>query len=321
MDRLTITTHNDKEIKNKPKFAYVCLVMKGPRYVPGAIVTAASILKARIMSSGEVQPDLVCMVTSDVPVTDVVRLNKVFTHVVTVEYLRFKTLPLRNKKIMEIYGGWRDIAYTKMQCLSLPYDKIVFLDADLIVVKNMDSLFDAPTPAATFSLPCSQEFKKHRGIKSPYKDLKHLARVPPSQIAKGYDKFLCISTSMVLSPSKADLKEYIEMMEKKQPFFVGRCINGSDETSMTWFYDRVKQVPMYHIHQAFNSIPWKAHEWLPKSGKFSKQYVQHYVSKDKPWEMDRDTWPDLADWWKYADDAEKEYGLPGFTNKSRDVVL
>jgi lipopolysaccharide biosynthesis glycosyltransferase len=205
-----------------------------------------------------------------------------------------------NKKIEAIYGHWKNVSCTKFRCLELTqYDKIMFMDADLVVVKNIDSLFDLRTPAATFSLSCVAERRGHR-MHNPYHGVKHGGLIKKHQIKKGYDSFVGISTTMVLSPCADDFSDYTYMMESMQPFGVGKCVNGADEASIAYFYDAIRNKKWTHIHQAFNFIPWKL-QWLPKHGPFSTPYVNHYVSAVKPWEMKRGEWPDLDMWWAVAE--------------------
>jgi lipopolysaccharide biosynthesis glycosyltransferase len=287
-----------KKNESKKEYAYVCLVMKGDRYVPGAIVAAHSIRKSKTPH------DIICMVTNDVTADAVCNLRKVFDRVVNVDYIEFKTAPMRNTKIQALYGNWISQSYTKWNVLMMvSYKKILFMDCDLVVVKNMDHLFYLNAPAATFSMALNVKGNKRF---NPY-TTHHGEYVKRNEIAVGYDRFLCISTSMLLVPNIKHFKQYINMMKKLEPY-KARCINGSDESSIVWFYDRILKERWTHIHQAYNMIPWKKY-WLPKKGKFSKPFVQHYTGKDKPWELDAKKWSDLKIWNSFALDVEEHYGV------------
>ncbi|AAK70707.1 ORF47 P13 [Cydia pomonella granulovirus] len=114
--------------------AYVTLVMLGDGYVKGAVALAKSLLK-----SGTVH-DLVCMVTEDVTKTQ--DLKRVFTHVIAVPYVYFKCGKMLTERQQKLYGEWIDFSFTKWRCLELiMYDKCVYLDADQIVLRNIDHLF------------------------------------------------------------------------------------------------------------------------------------------------------------------------------------
>jgi lipopolysaccharide biosynthesis glycosyltransferase len=294
METISLVTYEDK----KPReHAYVCLVMKGDAYIPGAIVVAFSIKKTNTKN------DIVCMVTPDVSANGVKQLAVVFDIVVPVEYITADTKVLKNKKIESIYGSWKSVAYTKWNILNMTqYKKVMFMDADLIVVENIDSLFELQTPAGTFSLSQANPFTK-KGVYNPYKNVVHGHSVDRKEIRDGFETFLCIGTSLVITPNSSHFEQYNNMVQSMAPFGFERCINGPDEQSIVWFYHNVLNVQWTHISQAYNMIPWKQKIWMPKLD--DKVYVLHYVSKEKPWQLERDKWDDLALWWKYADDVEK----------------
>jgi lipopolysaccharide biosynthesis glycosyltransferase len=289
------------------EYAYVCLVMKGDTYVPGAIVVAHSIRKTKTKN------DIVCMITHDVSAKCVKQLNIVFDSVIQVEYITADTKTLRNKKIESIYGSWKSVAYTKWNLLNMTqYKKVMFMDADLVIIENIDSLFELQTPAGTFSLSQAKPFTK-KGIYNPYKSIRHGHIVNKKEIEKGFNTFLCIGTTLILTPDAEHFKKYIKMVQSMEPFGFEHCINGPDEQSIVWFYYKILDMPWIHISQAYNMIPWKQSIWMPQ-GLNDKVYVLHYVSKEKPWQIDRDVWEDLSLWWKYADSVEKYYvELIGFT--------
>nr|AUF82009.1 p13 [Cryptophlebia leucotreta granulovirus] len=115
------------------KCAYVTLVMLGNGYVKGAVALAKSLLK-----SGTVH-DIVCLVTDDV--TKIQDLKKVFTHVFVVSYLYFDCGKMLTERQRQLYSKWINFSFTKWRCLELTmYDKCIYLDADQIVLRNIDHL-------------------------------------------------------------------------------------------------------------------------------------------------------------------------------------
>ncbi len=74
--------------------AYVWLVMRGDRFVPGALISAWSVKK-----SGSTK-DLVCMITEDVSETARLQLATVFTRVIIVPYIQTECLPMNKKFIL-----------------------------------------------------------------------------------------------------------------------------------------------------------------------------------------------------------------------------
>lgn len=300
------------EAKNEPrvkKNAIITLVMKGDRYVAGALVFGHSVRNT------ETKCDIVCMVTPDVSDHALQQLSIVFDHVKIVDYIRAETQRLRNRKIEGLYGSWKSIAYTKWNVLQFTeYNKVLFMDSDLIVVKNIDHLFNLRAPAATFSISQIYPYAK-RGIRNPYMGNIHGRTVKPQTIDKGFrESFVCIGTTVLLEPDMDIFDTYIRMLRRMEPFGIGRCINGSDEQSITWLYHSVLKERWTHIHQAYNMIPWKQSIWLAGCrAPFDEPFVWHYVCKDKPWEQPKNAWEDLAAWWSVADSLVCTYPeLAGF---------
>lgn len=287
--------------KKTSEFAYVCLVMKGDLYVPGAIVAAHSIRETGT------KYDIVCMVTPDVSPEGVKKLHAVFDYVHQVDYIERKTKHLRSKKIENRYGYWKSVSYTKARMLQLTqYKKTMFMDSDLVVVENIDTLFELPTPAGTFSLSQAKPFKT-KGLYNPFAKYGHAQTISPNDVKKGFKTFVCIGTSLVLEPSEEHFQQYLKMLTVMEPFGFDKCVNGPDEQSIVWFYHTVLGAKWTHIHQAYNMIPWKEKTWMVSKGQFGKPFVLHYVCEDKPWKLARDEWEDLGAWWRFADDAVRCY--------------
>lgn len=304
---VTETAKEFDEKHKKPDCAYVCLVMKGDLYVPGAIVVAHSIRET------DTKYDIVCMVTPDVSEGAVSKLKVVFDYVQVVEYITAETKMMRTKKIEDRYGSWKSVSYTKWNVLQMTrYKKVLFMDADLIVVGNIDSLFKLQAPAATFSLAQAHPYSK-QGLHNPYIRYTHGDIIHPDDIKLGFNLFVCIGTTVLIQPNMEHFNSYKQMIAKMQPFGFEKCVNGPDEQSIAWFYHSSK-IQWTHIHQAFNMIPWKEKQWLSKKDKyFNKSLVLHYVCGKKPWELDRTEWEDLENWWIIAEDIEKCYPeLQGF---------
>lgn len=127
--------------------------MKGDSYIAGAAATAYS-----IKNSGSTY-DVVCMVTPDVTEEGRERLRIVCTNVVEVPYLQFEVKKLKTTKQQNLYDKWVDVSFTKWNALSLTeYVKVLFIDADKIVLQNIDHLFSHSTPAGTFASPWSETY-------------------------------------------------------------------------------------------------------------------------------------------------------------------
>jgi len=102
-------------------------------YCVGALVLAASLRKANTTRS------LVILTTKGISESMVDRLNESFDEVVVVDPLDSGDLP----NLMLMDRPELGITFTKLHCWTLTkYTKCVFLDADTLVVKNSDDLFD-----------------------------------------------------------------------------------------------------------------------------------------------------------------------------------
>jgi hypothetical protein len=123
------------------KYAWVTLVMKGNAYIPGALALAQS------LRSVGTKHKIVCMVTDDV--TDYEELKLLFDEVVNIKYTDIN--PLTKSKFNDRYDTWVTQSATKWRCLELTqFDKVMFVDSDVVFIKNFDYIFNLKCPAATF---------------------------------------------------------------------------------------------------------------------------------------------------------------------------
>lgn len=176
------------------KNAYVLLVMKGDRYIPGALVAAYSLRLTKTVH------DIVCMVTHDVSKDARARLAVVCDQVLEIPYLEAKCKALRTSKQLKLYNDWVDISFTKWQCLGFTqYGKVLFVDADKIVLQNVDHLFSLHAPAGTFASPWADQSmghdSGHRPMKNPYAALQHGNKVTRQMLHAGFndDSFVLVS--------------------------------------------------------------------------------------------------------------------------------
>jgi hypothetical protein len=288
------------------KCAWVVLLMIGKAYAPGALVVAQSL---RAMKT---KHDLVCMVTDDVPPETRAQLrgtaqSPIYDAVIEVPYVAQRTRPFEAKKQAELYGGWIDRSFTKWNCLTLTqYDRVILVDADVVAVTNCDDLFELRPPAACYSNPWAYPWQVRGGLTNPYLkcapgreascDLPHGTRVPASQIEEALrtGSFVGWGAMVLLEPSAAKYKSFLAMLHANTVFGEDyNAISGSDEISIAAFYAR-EAGGWTHIHQRYIAIPWKRN-WV------SRDIRAYHFHGRKPWDMEPDEWPDLADWWKVAE--------------------
>jgi len=285
------------------KYAYVWLLMKGDKYMPGIFTSAYSVKKT------ESKCDLVVMVTKDVSVLARKELSKIMK-VIEIDYLTYQSEMKMSDKQLKMYSSWATDAYTKWQCLSLNYDKILFLDADILVLKNMDHLFELNTPAAIIN---DTDFKMYPNTK---KD--SLGRLEFNTFVDATDlknnlfnqgvingKGMVINASCVLlSPSKEAYNGYLKMMEpyKKKPYG-HNCASMYDEQSLVEFY---LDKPWHVISKNYSLIPWH-----PEGYGWDEIYAYHYAYIPKIWLLDashpNQQYNDVKIWANVQLEAEKKY--------------
>lgn len=272
-------------------YAYVTLVMKGDKYIPGALVLAES------LKSVHAKYPLICMVTNDVSSSAREALLKKYDNVVTVPYIHKKSIRMNSAKQAKIYGSWIEQSYTKWNILNkdlFPYDKVLFVDADMIFIQNCDHLFNLQAPALTFSSPWAVPYKNN-GIFNPYGEVEHGKTIDSSLIIKGFSSIIGISSLVLISPNTDVMKKFKSIIDENPIYGHRGCINGVDEQSIVETYISIGAT-FTHIHQQYNWLVGK-HNWLI-NGETPKTY--HYYNT-KPWEQNRNEWPDLAIWYAHVD--------------------
>jgi hypothetical protein len=125
--------------------AYVTLLYGGNKYLDGVILTGLGLRKQ------DTKFDLICLITNDC--SDYIDIIKIiYDKVIIVPYITPKdnindSIKI-SKKIFK-NDNYLDI-FTKLNIFNnkiLDYDKIIFIDSDLIPIKNFDKLFELSTPA------------------------------------------------------------------------------------------------------------------------------------------------------------------------------
>jgi alpha-N-acetylglucosamine transferase len=283
-----------------PKYAYVTYVMNGDFYVIGAITLAKSIKKSRYNSK---EIDLVCIVTHDV--TELDELNKHYDHVIVVEYIQHESYIQERLKLLY---NWIDKSYTKWNCLNLiQYEKILYLDSDCIMMKNMDHLFTCQPPMAVFEDLYSRDLIKLKSYQRKLGMRKRMIyRNSQIDVFKGQidqvdiqgglcgNHRVCLLSSgtVLLSPSTEHFKKLKSILYETPIYGHEGCNSGSEEQLIAELYLTL-------------GIHWTA---LPlEYGLISREafvnilgidniYVLHYFGKEKPWNM-KDYYDDIKYWW------------------------
>ena len=298
----------------KMDYAFVWLLMKGDAYTPGVFTSVHSINRTRQCSKEGF--NTVVMVTPDVSEEAIYSLSNVADYIVHVDYLQHATKAMRTEKQRELYSSWIDVSYTKWRALCLPFKKIIFLDADVIVLDTIDSLFNLQAPAGHFSSAFAKPCGK---MENPYvnKDIvgeddyaRHGVTITKDMLAKGFNKLTTVhATSILLKPSVKDFTNYVNMLQTQFKDQFGFDTNsGADEQSIVYYYSLYPSGPQKewtNIHQRYNFHSWKTERFL----KNEMPYVIHFMSQPKVWMMKVSEYEDLVNWYVMFLDAVKTTGV------------
>jgi len=266
--------------------AYVTLVMNKIHYSKGALAMAHS------LKLTNTKFPVICMITPDILMYRDMLL-KVFDDIIIVPYLKYATDKLSTYKQNNIYNSWKDISFTKWNCLKLPYDKVCFLDADLIIKKNIDHLFDLPAPAGCFGNNWSSQVKY-------YDDIKHGEPIKEYVLNSGLlDGYVVNGHCVILEPSEYIFNEFMSFMSSGMYKKNKKCLSMTDEVALVKFLASKKK-QWTQIGRSYNCIPWKTN---------INVYIYHFFNKKKAWQMNRDEWPDLGIWYNVWDSMCKKYAI------------
>ncbi len=266
--------------------AYVWLLMKGDSYLPGIIASATSVKTIY---------DKVVMVTPDVSESARNEIRK-YCIVHPVAYIEKPTKKFLSSR-QEKYYGWKSVAYTKWNCLSLSYDKILFLDADTLVLENIDHLFELRAPAAPFNSPYITPLGKIRNF---LQSREHNTLISKESIRNMlyYAGLTLTASCVLLEPSQDDYEGYLSMLNEYK-VYGHHCFSGFDEQSIAEFYIFKKNKTWRNIHHKYNSIDWKE-GYLQEP-----PVILHYISPNKPWNMEPDSYPDVTIWHNHMNTINK----------------
>jgi len=304
------TVTNEGNVGN---YAYITLVMKGDKYVPGAAVLGQSFKK---FSVGH---PTYCMVTNDVSLPAQDLLGKIYDKVFIVPMIESKKRTKFATEFQEnMYKSWIDASYTKWSFLNpdiykdvkVP-DKVVFVDSDALLRRNINRLFTLSTPACVFSSGYGRNVMDN-GLYESYGKPRYGEVIPKSKIAfalnmnnkKRSKKESTYVLAGALTMQKPDKKMYNRMIEiikdcelKDKPYGHFGVVSGHDEQMLGELMLELDHDPV-HITPGY---AWDAGRvgWVPNE---ADRAVIHYYGNQKPWFIPRvNHWKDTDEWWSVAD--------------------
>ena len=226
--------------------AYVTLITN-ENYLKGALTLAQSVknTKTEIPFFVLVPEDI------DSGVIEKLTLNNV-------EYIKFTASETEQ---VETNHYWKD-TITKLRVFALTeFDKIVFLDADAIAFKNLDSLFEKP----------------------------HLSAVAAGKELHP-DWIYLNSGLMVIEPDIEHYNAMVSLIEEAHDECVKEGKPFGDQDVISKFYSDWHKKEDLHLHSAFNVL--LGYGGILKKARvidgFSDIYFYHFTGKQKPWGNFRD---------------------------------
>lgn len=234
-------------------YAFVTLIYPNKKnewsYIDGSILTALGLRKQKTKYK------IICMVTSDA--TDYIKdiLKIVYDEIIIVDYispidnLGIKIIPdIFDLNIYTDDNNYTDICniFTKLHIFDsdkFPYEKIVFIDNDLIPLKNYDNLFNLNTPAGWLEKiheidnNLSSHNRYYTRTWGEWDNIYHNSLIPQilTDIYKEPGRSINAGL-LVIKPDKDLYKNLILMLQtpKKEWFSVNHKIKGTIDLSRNY---------------------------------------------------------------------------------------
>lgn len=236
------------------KYAYVTTLYGNNEYFLGTLMLGYSLSK--INSSF----DKVVLVTSDVN-ENIKNILKDFFIVIDIEYIKVSTI-----NFVEKNGRFEEV-FTKLQALTLEqYDKILLLDSDMYILKNMDHLFDVQAPAGLFR-SLNMKDKPILGDKINDQYIK---------IKGGKIHGIVNAGLLLLEPSRDELKSILNEVNSKLNY----SLLNPEQEYLSWRYRN----KWHYIGKEYN---YQFSDAINQKNKLSIHdiYNLHYSWVLKPWDL------------------------------------
>ncbi|KAI0936171.1 hypothetical protein AcW1_000473 [Taiwanofungus camphoratus] len=284
--------------------AYVTLLTR-PGYLPGALVLH------QCMASVRSAYPLVAMVTSDLPrdVQEVLRRRGIVLK--EVEHLQ----PQEGTHMLSAHDERFAETWTKLKAFDLvEYDRVVLLDSDMIVMRNMDELMDLDLPqdwiAAAHACACNPRKLPHYPPDWIPENCAHTSMVhpmaltsPPVILENSPRPYTLLNSgTVVLNPSHElfeSIKHYLYTSPLVPTFsfpdqdLLANFFRGKWKP-LPWCYNALKTLRVIHKPM------WRDEEVR----------CLHYILPDKPWSTPPGSGGDYEEvhqwWWDRYQVLEKQ---------------
>lgn len=287
-------------------YAIATLVMGGNDYVRAAIALAKSIILTCCFGDLPAKVETVCMITDDV--TEREGLEEVYDYVLLVPKISVgKDHGISLAPKASVIYHWIGDSPTKWNILALDrYEKVLFLDSDMIVCNNISELFLMETPAAMFDHQIAREYvrnprwtgNKDKGVgfinwykiflgletQSACTDLplKTGTRIPPAAIdnlRRHSDTQFALHGGIVLvTPNRFHYNLYIQSLPSiLRSLKKKNCLSGIDEITLCLFLSDMGYI-WKHLGTEYNVAAFHTYNILQERTK-----ILHYIGCYKPW--------------------------------------
>lgn len=258
------------------KYAYVTVLYGNNIYLTGALVLGYTLMKTNT------KIDRVILVTPDVSIEFKNFLKTVYTYIIDIDYVSVSSeiFSEENTRFIDVF--------TKLECLALvQYQKIILLDLDMIITKNIDHLFKLNAPAA-----CLKKYYV------PYGKI-----IPSNMICVGNKLVGSINAGlMLLEPNinewddiKKDISKSTQINKYKYP--------EQDYLSLRYCGKWTSITFNYNFQFGLTNRVKKTHY------RIDDIYVIHYSSSYKPWNDLIENREITTDEKEFKDQHQKYYDL------------
>ncbi|PAV22458.1 nucleotide-diphospho-sugar transferase [Pyrrhoderma noxium] len=296
----------------KGRGAFVTLLTK-PSYLAGTLVVDYGLRKVNS------KYPFVAMISLDLPQTcvDILKLRGIET--VPIQRLTPKSMHNGIIKEERFRDTWCKLAIFQL----VDYERVVLLDSDMLIRKNMDELIEMDLPgdwiAADHVCACNpRKFPHYPKDWTPENCAYSYAAYPPEVKEDSPRPYsLLNSGTVVLTPSEETYAALLEFLDTS-PLVEGFLFPDQDLLA-TFFHGRWK--PLSYIYNALKTLRIIHKDlWRDEDVK-----CVHYILSDKPWKHkpknggERDEHYEVNQWWWDEYNALGEGLLSSGIQENRDA--
>ena len=230
------------------RYAYVTMLYGDNDYFLGTLIFILSLLKTKP------KYDTVLLYTFDVPTYKLDILKKYYTRTKEITYIQLKH-KIRRKRFQNIF--------TKLKIFTLiDYEKILYLDNDMYVQKNLDHIFHKYNTPAGLGISEDLEFKDNEKVHK--------------------NKVVFNAGTWLIKPS---IKDFKRMLSGIKNFNTN---NELEQEYVSYFYNKKWTNMSYKYNYQFGLASFsnnKRGQLYDKinNGNLNDIYIIHYSAPKKPW--------------------------------------